>query len=227
MHELIAHHIGTFAGYAHVWGFLLIFAFMAIESSIIPLPSEVVMIPAGFMAWRGELTTGNFALDAALAILAGTVGSLAGAYVNYYVALKLGRTVLHRYGKYFLLSEKALDRGEALFREYGEVLTFVSRLLPVLRHLISIPAGLAEMNLRRFIVFTLAGAAVWVTILTAIGAWLGRLAGDMSYIQMVDRGSRMISEHTGVLVVFSVMAVAAYYFIHRKIMHGARLDCRK
>lgn len=130
MTEIIAEHIAAFAAHAHIWGLLLIFVFMTVESSFIPFPSEVVMIPAGFLAFRGELLTGNFWLDAALAILSGTAGSLAGAYVNYYLALHLGRRALYRYGKYFFLSEKTLARAEQFFRDYGDIGTFVCRLLP-------------------------------------------------------------------------------------------------
>ncbi len=222
MTETIAGHIEAFAAYAHVWGFLLIFVFMTIESSFIPFPSEVVMIPAGFLAWRGELTTGNFTVDFTLAILSGLAGSLAGAFINYYLAVSLGRAALYKYGKYFFLDEKTLNRAEELFREYGEVITFVCRLLPAIRQLISIPAGLAKMNLKRFTIFTGAGAGIWVVILTAVGAWLGHLTGDMSYVEMVERGKKMISEHTIWLVLAAAVILVAYVFVHKKIMHGSK-----
>ena len=136
MTEIIAEHIAAFAAHAHIWGLLLIFVFMTVESSFIPFPSEVVMIPAGFLAFRGELLTGNFWMDAALAVLSGTAGSLAGAYVNYYLALHLGRRALYKYGKYFFLSEKTLARAEQFFRDYGDIGTFVCRLLPGIRQLV-------------------------------------------------------------------------------------------
>ena len=103
MTEQIAAHLDAIAQYAPVWGFLLIFIFMTIESSFIPFPSEVVMIPAGFLAFKGQLTTGNPWIDCIIAVVVGCLGSIAGAYINYYLALKLGRTFLHKYGKYFFL----------------------------------------------------------------------------------------------------------------------------
>ncbi len=220
MTEAIANHIGAFAAYAHVWGFLLVFIFMTIESSFIPFPSEVVMIPAGFLAWRGELTTGNFTIDATLAIIAGTLGSLSGAYINYYLALKLGRAALYKYGKYFFLDPKTLQRAEELFREYGEVITFVCRLIPAIRQLISIPAGLAEMNLKRFTIFTGLGAGIWVVVLTAVGAWFGHLSGDMTYVEMVEKGKEMLSKHTVSIVIGAAVIFVGYVFIHKKIMHS-------
>jgi membrane protein DedA with SNARE-associated domain len=123
---------------------------MAVESSVIPFPSEVALVPAGFMAARGELTFGSPVPDIAAVIACGLAGSLVGAYFNYYLALWLGRPILHRFGKYFFLSEKHLDRAEQIFREYGDITTFVCRLLPAIRQLISIPAGLSKMNFARF-----------------------------------------------------------------------------
>ena len=139
MTEQIAAHLDAIAQYAPVCGFLLIFIFMTIESSFIPFPSEVVMIPAGFLAFKGQLTTGNPWIDCIIAVVVGCLGSIAGAYINYYLALKLGRTFLHKYGKYFFLKEPTLDRAEEIFRKYGELATFVCRLLPAIRQLISIP----------------------------------------------------------------------------------------
>ena len=218
MTEMIAEHIAAFAQYAHVWGFLIIFVFMTIESSFIPFPSEVVMIPAGFLAFRGELLTGNFWIDGTLAILIGTSGSLAGAYVNYYLALYLGRGPLYRYGKYFFLDEKTLRRAEEVFLKYGAITTFVCRLLPAIRQLISIPAGLAKMKLAPFTFYTVAGAGVWVTVLTATGAWLGRLSGDMTYVELVHRGKALVSENYVWIFAGAAAVVVGYIFLHKRIM---------
>jgi membrane protein DedA with SNARE-associated domain len=137
---------------------------MAIESSFIPLPSELVMPPAGYLAAKGRM-------DPTLVLLAGTVGSILGALVNYWLAVRIGEPVLRRFGKYVLISNKALDKTEAYFLRHGEISTFVGRLLPVIRHLISSPAGMARMNLPRFVLFTGLGAGIWCAILTYIG-WL-------------------------------------------------------
>jgi membrane protein DedA with SNARE-associated domain len=140
---------------------------MAIESSVLPLPSELVMPPAGYLAAQGKMS-------ALAAVLCGTVGSVLGALVNYALAVFVGEPVLRRYGKYVLLSERSLDRSEQFFRRHGEISTFVARLLPVIRHLISIPAGMSRMNLARFVAFTAAGAGIWCAILTYLGWLIGR-----------------------------------------------------
>ncbi len=221
MNEFIAEHIANFAQYAHYWGFLLIFIFMTIESSFIPFPSEVVMIPAGFLAIRGELLTGNPWIDGILAILFGTLGSLAGAYVNYFLALWLGRTALYKYGKYFFLDEKTLKRAEEFFLKYGDIGTFVCRLLPAIRQLISLPAGLAKMNFARFSFFTATGAGIWVIILTITGAWLGHLTGEMTYVELVNKGEKIIKDNYIWIFLFLAVVIAGYIMLHKKIMKGS------
>lgn len=140
---------------------------MAVESSFIPFPSEVVMPPAGYLAAQGRM-------NAWVALGAGIAGSLIGALVNYYVAAFLGRPLLHKYSRYLLISEQKLNRAEAFFRRHGEISTFVGRLIPVIRQLISLPAGLSRMRLDRFAMFTAAGAGIWCAILTYIGWQVGR-----------------------------------------------------
>jgi membrane protein DedA with SNARE-associated domain len=148
-------------------GYPGIVVLMAIESSILPLPSELVMPPAGYLAAKGQM-------NGVLAVAAGTLGSVIGALVNYGLALFVGEPLLRRYGKYVLVSSRALDRSEAFFRQHGEISTLVGRLLPVVRHLISIPAGVSRMNLRRFVVFTALGAGAWCAVLTYLGYIIGR-----------------------------------------------------
>lgn len=218
MTEIIAAHIADFAQYAHLWGFFIIFIFMTIESSFIPFPSEVVMIPAGFLAFRGELLTGNVWIDGILAIISGTLGSLAGAYINYFLALYLGRSALYRYGKYFFLSPQTIRRAEEVFLEYGALATFVCRLLPAIRQLISLPAGLAKMEFGKFSFYTGLGAGIWVVILTAVGAWLGALSGDMSYVELVERGKALLERNYIWIFLGAAVLVAVYLVIHRRIM---------
>ena len=140
---------------------------MAIESSVLPLPSELVMPPAGYLAAQGKM-------NAVTAVLCGTLGSVLGALVNYALAVYVGEPVLRKYGKYVLVSARSLDRSEQFFRRHGEISTFVGRLLPVIRHLISIPAGMSRMRLVRFVSFTAAGAGLWCAILTYLGWLIGR-----------------------------------------------------
>src|SRR5437773_232489 len=140
---------------------------MAMESSVLPVPAELVMPPAGYWVAKGEM-------DAALAIASGVLGGVVGSLVNYGLALWLGRGFVRRFGKYFLVTEKSLDRTERYFAAHGEISVLVGRMLPVVRHLISIPAGIARMPLRRFIGYTGLGAFAWCSILVAIGYLLGR-----------------------------------------------------
>ena len=144
MIETLAAHLDAFAALAPTWGLLLVFVFMAVESSFIPFPSEVVMIPAGFLAARGELGCGTPLAAVTLAFVAGVLGSLAGAYVNYFLALWVGKPFLEKYGKWFFLKPDALDRACAIFNRYGAATTFVCRMIPAIRQLISIPAGISE-----------------------------------------------------------------------------------
>lgn len=148
-------------------GYPGIVALMFIESSFLPLPSELVMPPAGYLAAQGRM-------NPALAILAGTLGSIGGALFNYWFAVRVGEPFLRRYGKFVLLRPHHLDRSEAFFARHGEISTFIGRLLPVLRHLISIPAGMARMPLGRFVAFTALGAGIWCTVLVYIGWFVGR-----------------------------------------------------
>lgn len=227
MTETIAGCLDSLTAHAPAWGFVLIFVFMTIESSFIPFPSEVVMIPAGFLAFRGALSTGVPWLDLVLSIVIGIAGSLAGAYVNYYLSLRLGRPFLHRYGKYFFLKEAALDRAEEIFREYGDLATFVCRMLPAIRQLISIPAGLSRMDFRRFSFFTGLGAGIWVTVLALLGWYFAHAAKDMSYLDMIHKGKAMIEANYVWIILALAVVTAVYLRVHHKVMHGGKVGSGK
>src|SRR5512141_1684598 len=162
MHELMIWLVNTIGALGYPGIFLL----MAMESSVIPVPSELVMPPAGYLAQQGQM-------NMLLVILCGTLGSLIGAYANYFAAHYLGRPLVLKYGKYVWITEEKFAKVERFFNAHGEVSTFVGRLLPVVRHLISLPAGLAGMSHLKFSVYTLAGAGIWVTVLTFIGYFIG------------------------------------------------------
>ena len=148
-------------------GYPGIFLLMAMESSVIPVPSELVMPPAGYLIHRGSM-------DWLPVILAGTFGSLAGAYANYFAAHYLGRPLILKYGRYVLIPPDKFERVESFFLRHGEISTFIGRLLPVVRHLISIPAGVAGMNHLKFSAYTVLGAGIWCSILTWIGYAIGQ-----------------------------------------------------
>ena len=148
------------------WGYLGIFIMMAIESSFVPFPSEIVLIPAGYLASQGEMSI-------SMIMLAALGGSMLGAFINYYLALTLGRKLLSKYGKYFFIKEKAIVKMEDFFDSHGHISTFTGRLIPGIRQLISIPAGLARMNIAQFAAFTALGAGIWALFLTLLGYFIG------------------------------------------------------
>ncbi len=218
MTEIVISHLEWASSHAATWGFVLIFVFMAIESSFIPFPSEVVMIPAGFLAVRGELSFGEPFLDLSVAVICGLAGSILGAYVNYYLALWLGRPFLHKYGSYFFLPEKALNRAEEIFNKYGDITTFVCRLLPGIRQLISIPAGLSKMPHKNFLTYTILGAGIWTAILAGIGYYLGTLSASMSYADLVHKGKDLLNHNYHWIIIGLLICIAVYVFVHKKIM---------
>ena len=148
-------------------GYFGIFFMMFLESSFIPFPSEVVMIPAGYLAYQGEM---NFFV----AVFFGILGSLAGALLNYYLALFFGREILIKYGKYVFFDEETMKKMEDFFAKHGHISTFSGRLIPVVRQYISLPAGLGKMNLAIFCFYTSLGAGIWSLILVALGYFLGQ-----------------------------------------------------
>lgn len=145
------------------WG---IFLLMFLESSFFPFPSEVVMIPAGYLAHKGEM-------NIYLAILWGALGSLGGALFNYYLSMLLGRKAVLRFGKYLFMDEQKLKKVEDFFKEHGHISTFSGRLIPGVRQYISLPAGLGRMNIFTFSIYTTAGATIWVAILAYLGYFIG------------------------------------------------------
>ena len=148
------------------WGYAGIFVMMFLESSFFPFPSEVAMIPAGYLAHKGEMSL-------ALAFISGTLGSLLGAIFNYYLCYFFGREIILKYGKFVGITHEKMDKFEAFFNKHGEISTFNSRLIPGIRQYISLPAGLAKMNIFRFCLFTTLGAGIWCVVLLAIGYFLG------------------------------------------------------
>ena len=222
MTEVLIQYIELAAAHAPVWGLVIIFALMTIESSFIPFPSEVVMIPAGFLAARGDLTFGNPAADLSAAFLAGLAGSMAGAYINYFLFRWLGRPFLHKYGRHFFLPPPTVARAEEIFLEYGAGATFVCRLLPGIRQLISIPAGIAGMPLGIFSFCTALGAGIWVAVLALMGYFFGLHTASMSYADLVHKGKDMINDNLVWIILGCALFFAAYVWLHRRVMHSRK-----
>ncbi len=175
LHEIVDFIVSTVSDL----GYIGIFIMMFLESSFFPFPSEVVMVPAGYLASKGEM-------NIYMAIGAGIVGSLAGAVFNYFLAVKYGRAFLSKYGKYVLVKEETLQKMEDFFAKHGHISTFSGRLIPAVRQYISLPAGLARMNLWKFSLYTSLGAGIWVLILTLLGYFIGQNEAMVKeYLQMI------------------------------------------
>lgn len=162
MHDLITSLLNT----VNAWGYPGIFILMAMESTVLPIPSELVLIPAGYLAHQGEMNFG-------MIVLMATLGSWFGASLNYAFAYWVGRPFIEKYGKYFFIKPAALAKTDKFFNKHGAIATFTGRLIPVIRHLISIPAGLTHMNYAQFSLYTCLGAGLWSFILTAMGYFIG------------------------------------------------------
>ena len=184
------------------WGYLGIFLLMAIESSFIPFPSEIVLIPAGYLASKGDMSIGMIMASA-------LGGSLVGAFINYFLALTLGRRILKKYGKYFFIKESALEKMDSYFEKHGHISTFIGRLIPGIRQLISIPAGIAKMNLAVFSTYTALGAGIWALILTMLGYFIGENQ------ELIDTYLKQITI-TVVVVLILLGSWYAYYQKRRK-----------
>lgn len=152
-------------------GYTGIVILMAVESSFIPFPSEIVIPPAAYLAQKGEM-------NIYLIIFCGIIGSVIGALVNYYLALYLGKPLIHKiarkdFMKYFLITPEKLETAEKYFREHGKISTFIGRLLPAIRQLISLPAGFVKMDMSHFLFYTILGSGIWTTILAILGYQFG------------------------------------------------------
>ena len=182
------------------WGYSGIFIMMFLESTFFPFPSELAMIPAGYWASQGEMSFVG-------AIVVGTFGSLLGALFNYYLAKRYGRAGVLKFGKYFFFTEEKLVKMETFFVKHGSFSTFVSRLIPGVRQLVSLPAGLSKMPLGKFALYTTLGAGLWVVVLALLGYFIG------SNEALIKESLHQIVMITlGLIVIASVV----YFFMNKK-----------
>jgi len=192
----IATSLVSLIGDMGYWG---IFLLMFLESTFFPFPSEIIMIPAGYLAHQGEM-------NIYIVVLVGIFGSVAGALFNYYLALHFGRRFIVKYGKYVFVKEETLDKLEAFFSKHGELSTFNGRLIPGIRQLISLPAGLARMNIAKFALYSGLGAGIWVLVLVVLGYILGSNEELISeYLQIAT-----------VITLISVCFITLFYIIRNK-----------
>lgn len=190
-------------------GYPGIVLFMMLESSFFPFPSEIIMIPAGILAAQAKM-------DPWVAILMGVLGSWLGALLNYYLAVWMGRPVLNRVGKYLFMPPERLAKMESFFNRHGEISTFTGRLIPGVRQYISFPAGLAGMNLFRFLFFTGLGAAIWSAILVWIGYAAGKQMEELSYEAVRELWHQYSTEITLGLFLFCLILITGYIIWYRR-----------
>lgn len=175
------------------------FILMLLESTMFPVPSELILPFAGFMAAEG--TFNIYAL-----VIVSTLGTIAGSLLSYCIGYKAGKPFVMRYGKYFLLNKSTLDRTHKFFEKYGGKAIFISRMLPVVRHIISLPAGAAKMNLKKFVAYTAAGGAVWNTFLLFLGLYLrGSWNIIINYTQYID-----------IVIIIGIVAYLIYFIYEHK-----------
>ncbi len=185
-------------------GYMGIFLGMTIESSFFPFPSEAILIPAGALVAQGEMSF-------LWVFVAGLLGTIAGALINFFLALYLGRAavdkIVAKYGKVLFLNKRKLEKSDAYFKKHGEITTFVGRLIPLIRQLISIPAGFSKMNVFKFIFYTALGAGIWVFILIYTGYLFG------NNLEWIYNNIKLISL---ILLWFSLLIVIIYVWRRRK-----------
>jgi membrane protein DedA with SNARE-associated domain len=203
MHDLFKQLIDWYLHSLESGGYLLIVLLMFIESTFLPLPSELIIPPAAHLAY----TKGNMSL--AGIVIAGAVGSWLGATAMYWVSRWAGRPLILKFGKYFLLSPEKIEKAERWAANYGNFGIFASRLLPVVRHLIGIPAGIVQMNYLRFSLYTLLGSSLWCGVL----CWLGVKAGQDQALM----NGELHSITFWVIGLLAVLGVIYYFFVHRQM----------
>jgi len=181
-------------------GYLGIFIGMTIESSFFPFPSEIILIPAGVLIARGELSFFSV-------FFAGLLGSIVGALINFFLALFLGRKALEllvsKYGKFLFITRRRLEKSDTYFKKHGEITTFVGRLIPLIRQIISLPAGFSRMNIFKFTLFTALGAGIWTAILIFIGFFFGSNA--QSAIKLL----------TLIIILLSLLIIIVYISLNK------------
>jgi len=202
LHELLV----TWFSWVRDWGYLGVFLLMAMESSILPVPSEIVIPPAAYWASQGRMTMVGV-------IVAGTLGSYFGAMAMYIVSRRFGRPFLMRYGRFVFVSPEKLERAERFLERYENGGVFFARLLPVVRHLIGIPAGIVRMRILPYSIATLVGSAIWCTVL----AWFGRevLGNEPKLIEDPDALIHALKDKSGPIVIGVVVLLALYVLVVR------------
>ncbi len=213
--------IETWFHWVHDWGYWGVIILMAMESSIFPVPSELVVPPAAILAAQGgEMTIVGV-------ILAGTFGSWLGSAITYWISLWVGRPVIMRYGRYFLMPPDKVERAERFMHRYEGGGIFFARLLPVIRHLISIPAGIIRMNFLKFSALTIIGSAIWCTVLAVLGEKVGKKL-DATQLAALKAGHGVdlmglihAVKHEALWIIVAIVLVCVLYFVAMRVTSKA------
>ena len=198
--------VNLFQGALDNLNYWWIIVFMAIESSFIPFPSEIVMIPAAYKAYQHPDE-----MSFVMIIICGTIGALVGALVNYALSYFLGRPIVYgfansRFGHMCLIDESKVKKAEEYFSRRGNISTLIGRMIPAIRQLISIPAGLSKMHLGNFVLYTTLGASIWNAILVGIGYFCGKSVEEKVLIETISHYSHII----GIAAILIVIAIIAF-----------------
>jgi len=180
--DTVVHWLVAFVEHLGVLG---IFIMTFLESTFMPIPSEITMIPAGYLIQQGKM-------DLMSVLIASIIGTVGGAYFNYWIARKYGRGLFIRYGKYFMMTPAKLNKLESFFEKHGAISTFIGRLIPGIRHYISFPAGLANMDLKKFVIYTALGGAIWMSVLIALGYYIGENKELMTTYLPIIKGGMLL-----------------------------------
>jgi membrane protein DedA with SNARE-associated domain len=191
--------------FVHDFGYLGIFIMAFLESTFVPIPSEVTMIPAGYLIHEGKM---NFFV----VFVCATIGAIGGALANYYIAYHFGRRFLMKYGKYMFIDHAKMEKLDGFFAAHGEISTLTGRLVPGLRHVISFPAGLAHMDLKKFTLYTGIGGGLWMLTLILVGYLIGNNVDTVhAYMPYVTAGA-----------IISVAALVILYVVYKRRNNGNR-----
>ncbi len=190
------------------WIYTMVFVLMVIESSFIPFPSEVIVPPAAYLACTSH------EVNIWLVLLLATAGALGGALINYFLSVWIGRPIVYKFansriGHACLINEEKVNKAERYFDSHGAVSTFVGRLIPAVRQLISIPAGLARMNILKFMLYTSLGALTWNSILAALGYWLGKVVSREDLYDAVEQYNSYLT-YAGLAIGAVCVAIILY-----------------
>lgn len=200
--------------------YIFVFVFMVIESSFIPFPSEVVVPPAAYLACSNAGAGAE--MNVFIVVLVATLGALVGAFINYYLALWIGRPVVYafadsRIGHALLINKEKVQKAEDYFDKHGAISTFIGRLIPAIRQLISIPAGIAKMNIAQFAFYTFLGALVWNSVLGALGFWLSETVNPDQLFEKVEQYNRYLTIGGYALAGICVLFILFNAFRSKKI----------